>query len=329
MYRKYDANGKYLGDDRAYKDMGFVTQFNAPVKYVDVPTPMPRPALGDVQNDGVLTQNRRNNAMLAIPKRPDMRISLADQLMSIGGAGLMGARDGALSSLGGMIQQKDALDEVNRSAALAQYQDEMARVEAERKARFEQQKQDDLMRYRMANLEAKNKPKAAKPDKDLESGIASYDQAISKMEMALSDLRGGMQLTGLIDGTIGALWDRVQGNPEATSRLLLQELKVDSALLTIAQTKGAISNQEMKLFLSPTPDIRLDDEKTWIDWIDRRMGLAKTIRNRLVNGTSVEDPATEDQVNQFSTTSTPQSNGGGEVAINNPEDQALLDKYKD
>ena len=61
-----------------------------------------------------------------------------------------------------------------------------------------------------------------------------------------------MQLTGLFDGTIGALIDRVQGNPEATSRLLLQELKVDSSLIQRSQTKGAISNKEMQLFLSNT-----------------------------------------------------------------------------
>ena len=40
---------------------------------------------------------------------------------------------------------------------------------------------------------------------------------------------------------------------EAASRLLLEKLKVDDAMLRVAQTKGAISNKEMELFLAPAP----------------------------------------------------------------------------
>lgn len=319
-----------------YRDMGHVEPFNQ-TKVVDIATPMPRPTMEERQRAaGILAQpqNRRDNAMLATPKRPDMSIGTADALMSIGGAGLRGASEGGLASLGGMFQQKDAIDEVNRSAALEAYNAQIEQQEAERKARFEQQKQADLQAYREATLKARQgttSSTSAKQDAERQQGIANYDQAITKMEMALGDLRSGMSLSGLIDGTIGALWDRVRGNPEATSRLLLQELKVDSALIQISQTKGAISNQEMKLFLSPTPDIKVDAESTWINWIERRLELAKTIRNRLANGETVDDPATEEQASQFATTpattaQTSPASAQGDFVLS-PEDQAIFDKY--
>ncbi len=322
-----------------YKDMGHVTAFNQP-RQVDIATPTPRPTMEERQRAaGVLAQpeNRRDNAMLATPKRPerpDMSIGMADALMSIGGAGLRGAQEGGLSSLGGMIQQKDVIDEVNRSAVLEDYNAQIAQQEAERNAKFDQQKQADLQAYREASLKARQgttSSTSAKQDADLQQGIANYDQAITKMEMALGDLRSGMSLTGLIDGTIGALWDRVRGNPEATSRLLLQELKVDSALIQISQTKGAISNKEMELFLSPTPDIKLDAESTWINWIERRLELAKTVRNRLANGETVDNPATEEQASQFATTpattaQTSPASAQGDFVLS-PEDQAIFDKY--
>ena len=43
--------------------------------------------------------------------------------------------------------------------------------------------------------------------------------------------------------------------------------------LRVAQTKGAISNKEMELFLAPAPST-LDDESVWIQWIgDRQRAL--------------------------------------------------------
>ena len=61
-----------------------------------------------------------------------------------------------------------------------------------------------------------------------------------------------MSLTGFFDSTFGAAWDNIVGNPEASARLLLKKLRVDDTLLSVAQTKGAISNKEMDLFMSPS-----------------------------------------------------------------------------
>ena len=75
--------------------------------------------------------------------------------------------------------------------------------------------------------------------------------------------------------------DRVSGDPKAAKRLLLQELKVDDVLIRIAQTKGAISDREMKIFAEPAPKVDLDDESTWRRWIERKRDAMRSVRNKL------------------------------------------------
>ena len=81
---------------------------------------------------------------------------------------------------------------------------------------------------------------------------------------------------------------------------LLEKLRVDDTLLRIAQTKGAISNKEMDLFLSPSPDLN-DQETVWMQWIDDRMQAIQAVRQRLSTGQTVDQSqqATQGQVNQF------------------------------
>ena len=248
---------------------------NTQPREVNIATPTPRPSLEERQAAaGILSDpaNRRDNTLLATPKRPerpDLTIGLNDRLMSIGGRGLRDLNKGSAAALGGMFEQNDLVNEVNRSAALQDYELQMAQMKADEEAALARKKGRPTQIQRripqdQSARESQNRNKQdLKQDADTERAVANYDQAITKMDMALADLKSGMQLTGLFDGTIGALIDRVQGNPEATSRLLLQELKVDSALIQISQTKGTISNQEMQLFLSPTPTL---------NWMTNRLG---------------------------------------------------------
>jgi len=123
------------------------------------------------------------------------------------------------------------------------------------------------------------------------------------MDRALANLEGGMELTGWWDATVGAAWDNFKGNPEAAGRLLLQKLKVDDTLLRVAQTKGAISNKEMDLFMSPAPS-NMADEKVWIKWIKDRKVAIQRVRQRLASGSTVDpsEQASVDQVNMFGST---------------------------
>lgn len=240
---------------------------------------------------------KRRNAPLSLPPAPNNQIGMGEALIRMGGAGLGGALDGG-NFLTPMTEQYGAIEDANRSASIEAYN-------AAVKAKQKQEEADALAKYREAYLgiqqqKANNSATKAKaPDKDAQKTAAQIDQTLTKMQMALEAIDSGQELTGIFDGTLGAIIDRTAGNPEATSRLLLQELKVDAGLLMVAQTKGAISNAEMKLFLSPTPSMT-DDEQVWRDWIARRMKAAMDIRNNLINGTTVNDPASPDMVNQFS-----------------------------
>jgi hypothetical protein len=80
----------------------------------------------------------------------------------------------------------------------------------------------------------------------------------------------GGNLTG-IGGIFKGIFDNFTGDPDANRRMILSRLRVDDALLRVAETKGAISNAEMKLFLSPAPT-NLQDEQVWEDWINERYG---------------------------------------------------------
>ena len=140
------------------------------------------------------------------------------------------------------------------------------------------------------------------------------DQTLFDMNKAIGLLEQG-GVTGLLQGTIGATWDSFMGNPGANTRLLLRKLRVDDALLRVAQTKGAISNNEMKLFLSPAPS-ELQDEQVWIDWINQRIQAIRNVRSRLAQGISLNDGevATSNQVSQYS--GTPQTLPNGATVLN-------------
>ena len=78
------------------------------------------------------------------------------------------------------------------------------------------------------------------------------------------------------------------------------DLKVDATLLKTAQTKEAISDSEMKLFNSQL--LRDDQETVWIAWIKERQEALRKVRQRLAGGTTVDQPASAAQVDQFANT---------------------------
>ena len=179
---------------------GTCEQFNAPPREVNIATPTPRPSLEERQAAaGILSNpaNRRDNAILATPKRPDrpdLTIGLNDRLMSIGGRGLRDLNKGSAAALGGMFEQNDLVNEVNRSAALQDYELQMAQMKADEEADLARKKQEDLRKYREEYLEVQRgkktktgTSKTSKQDADTERAVANYDQAITKMDMALAD----------------------------------------------------------------------------------------------------------------------------------------------
>jgi hypothetical protein len=195
--------------------------------------------------------------------KPNDQIDLNEMLIRIGGAGL------ANSQLGGNRQIADATSmygnimDYNRSQALQKYKIDVAN--------------------------AQKNSKQARADRDY---LGNIDQSLADMDKALAGLKSVegntfTGVTGLWDGTVGSFIDSMTGDPKATTRLLLKKLKVDDTLLRIAQTKGAISNKEMDLFMSPAPSVGFDQEEIWERWINERKVALQRIKARLTGNMQV------------------------------------------
>ena len=240
-----------------------------------------KPTNAGMMSANASTLNNNNNAgiLSSIPSPTLMRrrdsqeltkgvkypedIDLNEMLIRIGGAGL------ANSHLGGNRQMADATDmygkimDYNRSQGLEKYK---------------------------ADLAASQKnAKQARADQDY---LGTIDQSLGDMDKALAGLKSVegntfTGVTGLWDGTVGSFIDSMTGDPKATTRLLLKKLKVDDTLLRIAQTKGAISNKEMDLFMSPAPSVGFDQEEIWERWINERKVALQRIKARLTGNMQV------------------------------------------
>ena len=189
--------------------------------------------------------------------RPSDQIDLNEMLIRIGGAGLANSRLGGNRQIADATAMYGNIMDYNRGQALA--------------------------KYKIDSANAQKNAKQARADRDY---LGTIDQSLGDMDRALAGIRGG-GVTGLFDGTIKAWWDSLTGSPRAKTRLLLQKLKVDDTLLRIAQTKGAISNKEMDLFMSPAPTVGLDQEETWAAWINERKKALQDIKARLTGNMQV------------------------------------------
>ena len=177
---------------------------------------------------------------------PPSKIGLNEMLIRMGAAGVRGAQ-------------------TSGSKALVQWVTPMVRKTPTGPLASQYQAQMDAL------AKGKDKKDAA-DDQDTQNRIGQIDEALFDMDRAMGFLtEEGSSVTGLLDSTLFAAFDRATGNPDRARRLLLEKLRVDDALLRIAQTKGAISNKEMDLFLAPAPSL-YDDESVWVQWITDRDG---------------------------------------------------------
>lgn len=213
-------------------------------------------------SSGPKTSNARGSMM------PQMLIDRNEALIRIGGAMYSGALNG--DGIGAATTEYGKIQDSNRD-----YQRKMA--EAEQKRQME-----------MAKLRAKGAGggKGGKKDGELltatNAAMANYQDALT----AIRDSRAaGGNLTG-IGGIAKSLVDNFTGDEDAARRLILQRVKVDDALLRVAETKGAISNAEMKLFLDPAPK-NWQDEAIWEQWIIDRMEALQRVQQRLSQGGTV------------------------------------------
>ena len=256
---------------------------------------VPRLNIGTVPMTGLVRQNQRGVAPLAIPQMPNRQIGLNEALIRIGGQGVRGAQQGGLESFANMTDQFGAIQDYNRSRALEEYNASLNAYKAE------------TARQKALQPKAtKAKGLTAKHLQENQEQVGQIDQTLSDMDDLIKKLEPG-GVTGYFDTWVAGIFDKASGDPDRVTRLALMDLKVDATLLKTAQTKGAISDREMKLFESPTPSID-DQESVWIDWIKKRQVALRKVRDRLSDGTTVDNPATAEQVQSFAT------KGGGVTA---------------
>jgi hypothetical protein len=247
---------------------------------------------GEVRRSAPVTQNRRDMSAMSMVA-PPQQIGMNEMLIRMGAAGLGASSRGGLEALEAIGKTYGEIQDANRATGLAAYQ---------------------------AQMDALEKGASSKQDQENMQRIGQIDETLYDMDRALNYLeRDDMSLTGFFDATFGATWDNIVGNPESAARLLLKKLKVDDTLLRVAQTKGAISNKEMDLFMSPAPS-DYQDEQVWIDWIKQRQRALRDVRSRLASGTTVADPASASQVDMFS------QQGQGDIGLSQ-DDQSLVNKY--
>jgi hypothetical protein len=234
----------------------------------NVGQPMPQGYMSPIMQAQYMQNGATGNARgsMRMPQMPNNRIDMNEALIRAGGNIVGAAADGPLAAFKAGTDSFGQVMDYNRQADIERFNAEQD---------FLKQQADRELRDRIARMKMKAKKKdEAQPD---------FSQ-INTLEGLLSDLQSRDDLTGPYAGSVGDFIDRsgfriLGANPSLVAkRLKLQEVKVDAALAKIAQTKGAISDREMALFLSPTPKIT-DDEQVWIDWLKPQLEVLKQLRN--------------------------------------------------
>ena len=214
-------------------------------------------AITENDGTGTATNNSRSNTATAqeIKAKKEADARRNEMLIRVGGAIAGGARQGGLAAMSAGAQEYGAI------------QDEEGRL-----AQVEQQNQMSML----SKLRAMNKPtvqqeKQAGENRETFINTQSMSQRQSFLAKRLR--QEGNNVTGMVDGTAGAFKDNMLGNPRAELRLSLEQEAVNATLVSVALTKGAISNREMELFMKPIPKIGINQEATWIAWLEMQSAL--------------------------------------------------------
>lgn len=203
----------------------------------------------------------------------------------VGGNDALAATDAIMKGFEGM-QQQDA-DRQMRSDAIQGRQDQQMEMQQAR------------INAATAKAEAKLAGENAKETEQIQQQLRDSEASIQEFqELDAALAEGG--LTGPMDAMLGRL-ERMgikEGGKRPSFRLRLEKLKVNEGLANIAKTKGAISDREMKLFLSPAPSIT-DDESVWRDWIKSKMMMEQELNKRLSNRLNINNPEDVSKMTSF------------------------------
>lgn len=228
------------------------------------------------------------------------KIGIGEQMMRAGLKGLAASDQGMSASLGAVGQSYGETQDANRATAIAEAQ---------------AQETTRLAELRAKAVGSKSGAKAAAKNSEALGAVNDAMYGMQRGLDAIAESRAsGGNLTG-VGGVFKGVIDNFTGDPDANRRLILSKLRVDDALLRVAETKGAISNKEMDLFLAPAPK-NLQDEQIWVDWINERMSALQRVQSRLQGGVTLGDGERSTEFNTQSGTFTV-----------SPAQQAAMNKY--
>jgi hypothetical protein len=172
-------------------------------------------------------------------------------------------------------------------AAMSAGTKEYGRLADYNRALEQQREENELARQQKLNGLSATERKANNDSmREVENTITKNSTKMSTFQGYLDALnRFGDGVTGPIAGTAGKGLDAMglggeNSSPRSVLRLGLEEITVDKSLQKIAETKGAISNREMALFLKPTPKIWMDED-VWKLYLQIEIETARIMNERL------------------------------------------------
>lgn len=220
-----------------------------------------------------LSGNARGSTRM--PQVPQQRINMGGEgLMRIGMAGMGASDQGPMGQFGAMGDMYGQLMDYNRAREM----DEFAIQEAQA---LEQQRRQELQ----AKLQ-REQTKADEPD------VEGAAKALVNLQTAQEVLQGFDDFDDVVGwkSMITRKWDQLTDNQRENIRLKIETLKVDRVLANIAQTKGAISEREMEIFMSDQPSW-VAGEEIWRNWIEDYIAALRVMHTNLANGTTVDNGA--------------------------------------
>jgi hypothetical protein len=240
----------------------------------NVGQPMPQGYMNPIMQAQAMQNGATGNARgsMRMPQMPNNRIDMNEALIRAGGNIVGAAADGPLAAFKAGTDSFGQVMDYNRQADIERFNAEQD---------FLKQQADRELRERIASMKRKNTSNkdAAKKDAAIAAAKANIDKIRSAEDLFRQDTDSS--LTGL---NLAALWSRakglVVGSSDEAARLFLNEVKLDSVMARVAETKGAISNAEMKLFASQAPDLNAN-AIVWMEWLKRQRRLAEKVLNRL------------------------------------------------
>jgi len=236
----------------------------------------PKPKGTGILNTDTTSSNDRKGSVVSANARGSMmpfaKINRNEALMRIGGAIVGGSSQGFSGAMKAATDEFGNIQDANRKAET----DAFNKAEATR-----------LAEERIAALKAK--AKATKTDTE---SVGNLRYGVSKLQNGLEMIRNAKgNLTGVNAGALfSRIYGKAVGSEAEAQRLFLKELGLDAIMKRVSQTKGAISNAEMKLFAASAPDIN-SQEIVWEKWIERQIKMSNILINRLETGGSVDENA--------------------------------------